>query len=109
MEVCLPAPLFTAADNIDRELIEDFMVEVQEVKGYLTTVDERYAKMNVLAKKQVYEKKGDLDKLLEENRQTFELIKGSLADISNDLKNSERTHPKEPETRVKQIVHNALT
>ena len=108
VEVCLPAPPVTA-DNIDRELIEDFVVEVQEVKSYLTIVEERNAKMEVLASKQVYEKKGDLDRLLEENRQTFDLIKHSLKDLSLDLKNSERTHPKEPETRVKQIVHNALS
>ena len=47
--------------------------------------------MKVLANKQVYEKKGDLDKLLEENRQTFELIKQNLKDLNTDLKNSERT------------------
>ena len=50
-----------------------------------------------------------MDRLLEENRQTFDSIKQSLKDISIDLKNSERTHAIEPETRVKQIVHNALT
>ena len=50
-----------------------------------------------------------MDRLLEENRQTFDLIKQSLKDLSIDLKNSERAHSIEPETRVKQIVHNALT
>ena len=64
--------------------------------------------MKVLANKQVYEKKGDLDKLLEENARTFELIKQNLKDLNNDLKNSERTHQKEPETRVKRIVHHTL-
>ena len=64
--------------------------------------------MKVLANKQVYEKKGDLDKLLEENARTFELIKQNLKDLNNDLKNSERTHLKEPETRVKRIVHHTL-
>ena len=60
--------------------------------AHLIAIEERNNKMKVLANKQVYEKKGDLDKLLEENRQTFELIKQNLKDLNTDLKNSERTH-----------------
>ncbi len=63
VEVCLPTTEIGEVNN-DRELIKDFLPDVQDILAQIIAVEERNSKMKVLANRHTYEKKGDLDKLI---------------------------------------------
>ena len=61
--------------NNDRELIRDFLPQTQEVESYLIVVQTKNRTMKKLAEQEVlYEKKGELDQLVNENNHTFKKI-----------------------------------
>ena len=109
VKVGVPVEISQGTVNTDRELIEDFIPQTQELESLLILAQENNRKLGELTEKQVtYEKSGELDTLIKQNNNTFVKIKVGLGELMEEIKSCEISEKQEPETRVKTTIHTAL-